>query len=786
MLKINELCFSYQSKDVLKNVNLNISQPGLYCVTGKSGSGKTTLLNLIAGFLEPNSGEIVRDSSFTYCLVDDMNIDSMSVEDNLSLSGASASQIDVMLSSLWLASLKRKRVSKLSKGEQARVSIGRSLLCDNEMVLLDEPTGNLDLETAEQVFKTIAESSKNKIIIVATHDVDLAKKFAQITYKLEDGKLARLSENSSVCEIADNIEKRTGRLQKLLLSLKYATTKSLKSWMYYLNSVVSVLSVILFFMLFASTQFNLNKTAENLINNVNCDVFALDSYQEDTLGNSSLEASQFGFIQGLTLNIRKTAYFGEKNAVFYSDVKEYLTSYADLDSIADSASFLSKYPSFEVNNINSAVTQVRYYPCYVTSESDKYEIEDVVSLYLDDLKLLEIRLVIMDIVDIPVNIASNHLDFVISDKLLKDYCDILGFVNFGSISASLYSSYLEDFQSNEYYSELYNGSNTLVNIDSKFIKSLQMYDEGNLVPGYICFGKKPEAGEFLCFNKDTYLLLTGDDTYLTAEEKKDKKSLIEDGKSFASKHPEGYKVSLFKNRNYDFIDNLEITLKPSGYIGYFNGSEIINPFKADCFVINEELADELSNLIEKEGYSVLVNTSGYKSYLGTKLLLTNKRSEILNGEIVIQSLPVTEMLSLSKSNLIKLSLWFCLPFLVILGFTSYIYIHTSIKSMKKNTVVLRLSNWSNNEIYALIGFWSVFIILPGLIGIPLGLIFSQYFFGPGYIGGAPIVDSFASCISINIALPVCLSLAFMCLYGVIALLFSIRNSRKGILKKIKK
>ena len=165
-----------------------------YALLGASGCGKTTLLNMIAGVLSPTSGSVEIDGrvlsaapqrekdrfrigKIGYIFQDFKLIEMMSVEDNiriLELEHVDTSEMNALLEQLGILRLKRRRVSHLSGGEKQRVAIARALCKRPDIILADEPTGNLNFETGYGVVRALIEVAKGKTLIAVTHDDRLA------------------------------------------------------------------------------------------------------------------------------------------------------------------------------------------------------------------------------------------------------------------------------------------------------------------------------------------------------------------------------------------------------------------------------------------------------------------------------------------------------------------------------------------------------------------------------------------------------------------------------------
>ena len=196
MLELKNVCKKYD-REVLKKINLKFGNKGFICLVGESGSGKTTLLNIIGGLEQPDSGKVIFngnnikniDSSFySNQLVSFINqnynlIDKYTVLENILLPIElrrirSPCNVDNILKMLGIYSLKNKKVISLSGGEKQRVAIARCIVQNTRVILADEPTGALDSENAYSVMRILKNLSKQKLVIVVTHNIELANSFA--------------------------------------------------------------------------------------------------------------------------------------------------------------------------------------------------------------------------------------------------------------------------------------------------------------------------------------------------------------------------------------------------------------------------------------------------------------------------------------------------------------------------------------------------------------------------------------------------------------------------------
>lgn len=211
ILSLDSVCFAYGKKNVLENINYEFEKGKMYAVMGQSGAGKTTLLSLLSGLAKPVSGKILYDgkdianinkykyrSEYVGVIFQSFNLLTKftSLENvmlSMDISGRKINDKKTkaieLLDKMGLDEDEaNRRVLKLSGGQQQRVAIARALSYDPEIILADEPTGNLDGKTENEImdiFRSLAY--EGKCVIIVTHSPTVAKKCDEI-YELMKAK----------------------------------------------------------------------------------------------------------------------------------------------------------------------------------------------------------------------------------------------------------------------------------------------------------------------------------------------------------------------------------------------------------------------------------------------------------------------------------------------------------------------------------------------------------------------------------------------------------------------
>jgi len=276
MLKLQNITktFKYgkQSQLVLNNINLCFKSHELVFILGPSGSGKSTLLNIIGGLIQPDSGNIYlnneciskyssdklsqyRNNNIGFIFQNYHLIEHMTVFDNLKIcqNKPNHQKIDTLLKQLNIFSKKHTEVSLLSGGEKERVAIARAIINDPHTILCDEPTGALDSTNAKSVMNILKNISKQKLVIVVSHDEFLAKNYADRIINIHDGEI----NTQKVIEEESPIKVTTSKINKwtiIKLAIKNLLLYKRRTLLTSFATSIGIIAILL--IAFLATGFN--------------------------------------------------------------------------------------------------------------------------------------------------------------------------------------------------------------------------------------------------------------------------------------------------------------------------------------------------------------------------------------------------------------------------------------------------------------------------------------------------------------------------------------------------
>lgn len=210
LLEIKQGTYYYTKNRIILDSISEVFESGkVYTILGPSGCGKSTMLTLLGGLDQPRQGMICFDGKniaeiglenyrreYISFIFQNYNlIDYMTPEENVRLT-ARQDPLQVLNQMGLTADECRRNVLKLSGGQQQRVAIARALASQNPVILADEPTGNLDEETALEIIRILLEAAHtyNKCVIIVSHSSEVARQ-ADVVYELKQGKLHQLCAN---------------------------------------------------------------------------------------------------------------------------------------------------------------------------------------------------------------------------------------------------------------------------------------------------------------------------------------------------------------------------------------------------------------------------------------------------------------------------------------------------------------------------------------------------------------------------------------------------------------
>lgn len=401
MIEIKNLNKYYKSGQgafhALKDINLTFPDKGIVFIAGKSGSGKSTLLNIIGGIDSYDSGDLIinnvstkefkkkdynayRNSYIGFIFQEFNVIKSLTVYENIALSiqlhNKSAKKMNKeildVIEQVGLKGKEHRRMNQISGGERQRVAIARSLIKNPDVIIADEPTGNLDPKNRDVVMSILKSLAKDRLVIIVTHDTFLANSYGERTITLKDGEVI-----SDVTYNEDHLQIDESKLalKSIQPSLMTSFLLGLKSFK--LNIIRYILIILLFSvsLIFAGSVVNLflaDTTLEyaNYQDNNNNFVVELNKKYED--GNISVP-SGFNLIdyeiavRDYTGNDKFTAYKStilnfpvkkddQQTHPFYADNIERVNVYDNEEVFKSSFSFIES----EDYITNSD------YTCYIT------------------------------------------------------------------------------------------------------------------------------------------------------------------------------------------------------------------------------------------------------------------------------------------------------------------------------------------------------------------------------------------------------------------------------------
>ena len=235
MYSIRNITKVYKSNNnetkALNGVSFDLPEKGLIFVVGKSGSGKSTLLNILAGLDKPTTGEVIykdndlskftrdeldsyRNTEIGFVFQNSLLIDKYKVKDNLQMVLDFKREVDdgrikEITDHLEIGDFLNSYSTQVSAGQLQRISIARALVKNPKVLFADEPTGNLDSKTSTIIMDTFEELSKDRLVVVVSHNLDDARKYGDRVIEIADGIIisdkTKVRNDENEFSVEDNI-----------------------------------------------------------------------------------------------------------------------------------------------------------------------------------------------------------------------------------------------------------------------------------------------------------------------------------------------------------------------------------------------------------------------------------------------------------------------------------------------------------------------------------------------------------------------------------------------------
>ena len=381
MLELKNIKKSYKTGDfvqhALKGINLEFRKNEFVAVLGPSGSGKTTLLNIVGGLDRYDSGDLIINGKSTkkfkpkdwdsyrnncigfifqsYNLINHISV-LQNVEMGMTLSGLSAKKrhkkaLEV-LKKVGLKDHAHKKPNQLSGGQMQRVAIARALVNNPDIILADEPTGALDTKTSVQVMEILKKISKDKLIIMVTHNPELAEKYSSRIIRILDGKITDDSdpiEHQKEEKKKDTKKRRTSMkfLTALRLSLNNLMTKKGRTILTSFAGSIGIIGIALILAISTGVQNYINKVEEDTLSSYPITI------EESTVDMSSL-------MQSMSDENTDNAENKEEEKVYSADIMNDMITTLSNKKQSNNLKELKKYLDEGDNEITKNSNSIKY------------------------------------------------------------------------------------------------------------------------------------------------------------------------------------------------------------------------------------------------------------------------------------------------------------------------------------------------------------------------------------------------------------------------------------------
>lgn len=383
MLKLKEIKKDYLSGEstvhALKGIDLEFRESEFVAILGHSGCGKTTLLNIIGGLDQYTSGDLIINGKSTknftdadwdayrnhsigfvfqsYNLIPHQTVLS-NVELALTLSGVApaerrAKAIDA-LTKVGLGDQINKKPNQMSGGQMQRVAIARALVNDPDILLADEPTGALDSDTSVQIMDILKEISKDKLIIMVTHNPELATNYASRIIRLKDGLITDDSDPFTSAEEEAPVNTQTKRtsmsfLTALSLSINNLLTKKARTILTAFAGSIGIIGIALIMSLSNGIQSYIDKVQKDTLSSYPITI------QAESMDMTSMMTSLMG------VQAESSANKHEKDAVYASTIMyDMMNSMLSADKETNNLQAFKEYLEDENSEIAQYINSVQY------------------------------------------------------------------------------------------------------------------------------------------------------------------------------------------------------------------------------------------------------------------------------------------------------------------------------------------------------------------------------------------------------------------------------------------
>ena len=376
MVKLENVNKYYQSGSekihAIKNLNITFPDKGLVFILGPSGCGKSTLLNMLGGLDRPDDGAIyIEDRDLKSFSTSDLNnylnsylgfvfqeyniLRDLNLYQNISLplemqnypKKEIKKRVDDILVEVGLDAYRKRKINQLSGGQRQRIAIARALIKDPKMIIADEPTGNLDATTSESIFEIFKKLSKDRLIIIVSHDDESAYKYGDRIIHINDGELVKDTNPSLVSTKPEKLVLKSAKVPmstSIKLSLKNVWKKRFR---FLIMTIICALSLA--FLSF-TLELGGDKLRQNIYTSVDAEYtyttiqkatklpkdYVKTSFYDDYIGNS-LPLNSYQAIKEANPNLTVHQYQNvnvnlvgkdeERSNNFYRGIVEYLVKF---------------------------------------------------------------------------------------------------------------------------------------------------------------------------------------------------------------------------------------------------------------------------------------------------------------------------------------------------------------------------------------------------------------------------------------------------------------------------